>query len=229
MLQGPSGRNVTMVRSILAMVLAVAPWCNAMADRNSLKELPTTELVDLVVGVLPPDGFEHVGWDYLVSNPMLSWQTDGTETMRPGVTRREALARVRVGGIESRVLRRNWEELAWTFTLWSFGNPRFGPERLEIKPGGSNPKDVCFGVNFTGCDFPIERIIVDGKNQLDAHFECTPPGVFASDIVKVYQISTPQKKPSLLVYVSSGGSGGTSASIMIRPLKERNRICNGEP
>lgn len=43
--------------------------------------------------------------------------------------------------------------------------------------------------------------------------------------MKAYSVSVLGKKPNLLVYELSGGSGGELASLQIRALSDRSEVC----
>ena len=107
----------------------------ARADAIDLNSHPVVELSELVAALLPTDGFKTMSWDYMVNDPLISWKTDGTETTGSW-TRREGTARVTVGGKPSEILRQKWETLPWTVTLSTSEDQKFGPKRIEIKPGG---------------------------------------------------------------------------------------------
>src|SRR5271165_4142466 len=138
----------------LGLMLFVSWATTSHAEENiALNNLPVLDLSDLVVAVLPKHGFEHLGWDHMVGQPIISWQTPGITRTETGMAMRVGFARVRVAGVSSKVLRHGWEELPWSVTLSTTENERFGPKLIEIKPGGSDPDNICFGVTFRGCTF----------------------------------------------------------------------------
>jgi uncharacterized protein len=120
----------------------------------------------------------------------------------------------------SRALRRSWEELPWSVTLWSQGNEKFGPTFIEIKPGTQSLP--CFGSTSTGCDFSILDVLKSPR--LHSEQLCIPSDS-PSDDKRVYSVSTEGKKPSLLFYDRSEGSGGASAWLELRPLSDRSKLC----
>src|ERR1019366_6274596 len=117
---------------------------------RSAAHLKPRELADFVADIVPGAGFASFNWAYLSDGGIL-WITEGLNYGQ-SETIREGLARIRVNGRPSTRLRRRREELAWTLSLVSEGNPKFGPEylRLEI---GLPPAGVCFGTLDDGCDF----------------------------------------------------------------------------
>lgn len=206
--------------AILCLALTVA-WTNvARSGGVAVSDLPVVELADLVVAVLPPNGFDNLGWDYMVDDPMISWRTNGTEATQVA-TFRAGSSRVRVAGVSSKVLRRTWEELAWSVTLWTDGNPKFGPKWIEIKPGGDDPNSACFGANFRGCTFGAATALASSK--LKSRLVCSHEQ--GSEVLRAYSVSAAGKKPSLVIYQVSGGSGGTSAWLDIRPLTDQSKVC----
>ena len=203
------------------------------------KNLPRVELADLVALVLPPKGFvnedadvpldgtvlhhmhvSRLGWDYLIHEPAIAWQTQGFEFDKVrNVIFRKGIARVSVGGKTATVVHQAVEELAWTIELATSGNPNFGPQEISIAPGVL-PDDVCFGVTFTGCTFKVQQAIASVKSKLI----CGLPVPRALD--QVYSISTADKDASLLVFHYEGGSGGEQTVLEIRPMSDQNTACD---
>ena len=82
---------------------------------NNLRRV---ELPDLVALVLPPKGFENLGWDYLTNEAAIAWQTQGVvEDTALHEFDRRGVVRVSVSGKTAVVLHQAREELAWTLTL----------------------------------------------------------------------------------------------------------------
>jgi hypothetical protein len=182
------------------------------------KSLPRVELADLVALVLPPKGFQNLGWDYLANARAIAWQTQGVE-FGNDVNYRRGIARVGVGGKMTTVLHQVVEELAWTIELATKGNPSFGPKWIWIAPGVL-PDDLCFGTLFDGCKFDAQQAIASVKSKLI----CGLPVPRAID--QVYSISTADKDASLLVYHYEGGSGGERFEVEIRPMSDQSTACD---
>lgn len=176
------------------------------------------ELADLVALVLPPKGFENLGWDYLANEPAIAWQTQGVETDNDTSYRR-GVVRVSVGGKTATVLHQVREELAWTLTLGTNGNEKYGPRWISIQPGVF-PDDDCFGTLFEGCTFDAQQSVASVKSKII----CELPVPRRLD--KVYSISTANRDASLLVYRYSGGSGGAQDELEIRPMSDQSTACN---
>jgi hypothetical protein len=182
------------------------------------KNLPRVELADLVALVLPSKGFENLGWDYLASESAIAWQTQGVETANDTSYRR-GIVRVNVGGKTATVLHQVREELAWTLTLATNGNEKFGPKSISIQIGAF-PDDLCFGTLFDGCTFDAQQAIASVKSKLVCRFPVV------GDEYQVYSISTANKDASLLVYHVGRGSGGVESDLEIRPLSDQSTACD---
>jgi hypothetical protein len=209
------------MRRLFALIALVGWIHSADAQSVDLNPHPSVELSDVVVDLLPADGFRSMAWDYLVNDPLISWKTDGT--VRTGSwTTREGKIRVTVEGKTSKILRQSWEDLPWTVTLSTSDNPKFGPTRIELKPGGSDPETTCFGDRFRGCKFTEAQIFT--SKVLKVNLVCRSDVV--NTIRRGYSVSAPGKKPSLLVYELDAGSGGESSSLEIRPLSDKGDPCN---
>jgi hypothetical protein len=206
---------------LFVLIVLAAPAGAARAQPIDLNAHPAIELSDLIVDLLPADGFRPMGWDYMVNDPLISWKTDGT-TQAGSWTRREGLVRVTVGGKSSQILRQKWENLPWTVTLSTSDNEKFGPRRIEIKPGGNEADNICFGDRFRGCKFTEAQAL--SAKGLKAAPVCHLDMV--NSTVHGYAVSAPGKKPSLLIYELNAGSGGESSSIEIRPLSDKADACN---
>jgi hypothetical protein len=162
----------------------------------------------------------RLGWDYLIHEPAIAWQTQGFEFDKVrNVIFRKGIARVSVGGKTATVVHQAVEELAWTIELASSGNPNFGPQEISIAPGVL-PDDVCFDTTFTGCTFKVQQAIASVKSKLI----CGLPVPRALD--QVYSISTADKDASLLVFHYEGGSGGEQTVLEIRPMSDQNTACD---
>lgn len=181
--------------------------------------MPIIELSTFLANALPDDGFAAMGWDYLSDSPNITWKTDGVAYGHTAI--RFGVARLRVGGVSSQILRQSWQELPWTITLLSSGNPSHGPREIDIGPGGEGDNS-CFGVGAKGCVFSASQAL--RSTLLKSSLLCRPSS--GADTVGVYSVSTGDKKPSLVVFLTSGGSGGSSSSLSIRPLSDRRHVCN---
>jgi hypothetical protein len=179
--------------------------------------LPVLELADLLAEVLPADGSDKLDWDYMTNNPLISWKSEGIENHGGEATFRTGIVRVAVSGTFSQVLKRKWQDLAWTITLETLEPAKFGPKYITIQPNDGR----CFGADYRGCNFSDTQVLSSPK--LESHLLCVPRD--STDVIKVYSVSTSGGKPSLLVYDQSGGSGGITTSLEIRPLTDQPNVC----
>jgi len=183
-------------------------------------DLPITDIADLVVAAIPTQGFERLGWDDMIDNPMIRWKTEGV-TVTGTAALREGLVRVRVAGKPSTAIRQVREELAWTVTLGTYGPEKFGPKWISIEPGAP-PPDQCFGTLDDGCTFTAAQALA--APTLAKQPICTVSSL-GGDHTEVYSVTVSGKPPSLLVYGYSEGSGGSSSSIEIIPASGKASVC----
>lgn len=187
------------------------------------KNLRRIELADLVALVLPPKGFENLTWDYLTTERAIAWQTQGVAELYGGQQKRMGIVRVSVSGKMATVLHQVREELAWTITLATNGNEKFGPKWITIEPGvpdNGTVVPVCFGALYDGCTFDAQQAIASLKSKLVCRFPVV------GDEYQAYSISTADKDASLLVYHVGRGSGGVESDLEIRPLSDQSTACD---
>jgi hypothetical protein len=110
--------------------------------------------------------------------------------------------------------------LAWTVTLTTGGPSKFGPKWIDIAPGPPGP-DTCFGTLDDGCAFTAEQALASPAIVTQSLCKLTVLG----GSKEVYQISTTGKPPVILVWETSGGSGGSSSSLEIRPVSDLPQAC----
>jgi hypothetical protein len=186
----------------------------------TVKNLRRMQLADLVALALPPKGFENLAWDYLANEPAIAWQTQGVvEDTALHEFDRRGVVRVSVGGKTAVVLHQAREELAWTLTLATNGNEKFGPKWIAIQIGVF-PDNLCFGTLFDGCTFDAQQAIASVKSNLVCRFPVI------GDEYQVYSISVANKDTGLLVYHVGRGSGGEESDLEIRPLSDQTTACD---
>ncbi len=182
-------------------------------------DLPIINIADLVIAAIPAQGFERLGWDDMIDNPVIRWNTVGV-TLTGSAALREGLVRVRVAGKPSTTIRQGREELAWTVTLGTYGPEKFGPKWISIEPGAP-PPDQCFGTLDDGCTFTAAQALA--APTLAKQPICTIPE--GGSHTEVYSVTASGKPPVLFVYGYSEGSGGSSSSIEIRPMSDKADAC----
>ena len=168
-----------------------------------LQGTKSLELGELVLLMMPVSDAEQIGWDYRVDAP-IAWQTNGYAELPGGITYiRQGFARVNIQGAKATVLRQKVTELGWAVTYSTHQPPKFGPHEIDIRPGGDGD-DTCFGTNFTGCDFdePLASLVAAG---IHVKTLCTKQS--GANKISAFLIAHPNRKPSVLVWETSGGSG----------------------
>lgn len=192
------------------------------------KELQGTkplELGELVLLLMPDSGARSVGWDFRADSPIL-WKTAGyQEGQRKGASlyTRNGIVRVHIQGKKSTVLRQRVVELGWGVIYSSTINPNFGPQDITIEPG--LPRERCFGTTYTGCDFeePLSSLSRAGIVATKICSSRRTPG----DFLSVFSLTHPRRRPTVMVWQSSGGSGGSSAWLTLKLNETPNPgICN---
>jgi hypothetical protein len=212
-----------MLKKRSSTILALMTFSSCMACANeapvgsldvwprSAGELSPMPLSDLVFEAIPSEN--GITWDHLLI-PNVSWTTDGIEYTETGMARRSGLARARADQTTTKILRQKWEELAWSLELSTDGNVKWGPTSLSIIPGldGSISEGayICFGEGFQGCAFSIEAL-------RSPKLTLTPVCEIGSgaNVSKVMDATTNDGRKGVVVYQSSGGSGGISNSIEV--------------
>ena len=190
-----------------------------MIDPPEASGLPISHLADLVTTLLPPAGFEQLGWDYLAAQPNIHWLTNGYADRGNGAER-TGLARVRVGRRESTRLLQSLNELAWSITLATDENPRFGPKSIEVDVGYGSDKQ-CFGTLDNGCTFTAADAL--SSKSLTAQRVCELDE--SGGIKQVFDVSAVGKANLLVVVSQNEGSGGASSTLSILPEEQRSSAC----
>jgi hypothetical protein len=178
------------------------------------------ELGELVLFLMPNSGERSVGWDFRADSPIL-WKTAGYETTprKDGTSSytRVGIVRVHVLGKKSTVLRQRVTELGWSVTYSNTSNPNFGPQEIQVEPGGWWAGGPCFGSTYSGCDFeePIGSLSHAGIIAINL---CSKEEIGGR--VSAFVLSHAGRRQTVMVWQTSGGSGGSSAWITLK-LDER--------
>jgi hypothetical protein len=220
----------TVVAYIAAGICALTPIAGAMAQSVQdvypveLQGTRPFELGELVLLLMPDSGVRPVGWDFRAESPIL-WRTVGYETVqRKGASLyiRNGIVRAHIQGKKSTVLRQRVVELGWGVKYSSTINPNFGPQEITIEPGP--PREPCFGSTYTGCDFeePLSSLAQAG---IAATKLCGKRGT--GDIVSAFSLTHAGRRPTVMVWETSGGSGGSSAWLTLKLNETPNPgICD---
>jgi hypothetical protein len=198
--------------SIVCLLVAAGGSAAAAVWPREAAPLKPIELSALISQFLTAP---NLRWEML-QNGSVRWTTNGIETNERRSFRR-GLARVKLNGRSSTILRQNIDELAWSIELSTFDQERFGPTLATINPGTS--QEQCFGTGFTGCYFTAEEAL--GRLGLRQACSVGPAG----NVAKVYERAG--RRSMTVVYRNSTGSGGRSASIEL-DLREPSTICAEE-
>lgn len=149
--------------------------------------------------------------------PQVRWLTDGIAHTETGMAMRTGIARIRIPGRPTRVLRQSWEELAWTVELSTTGNVNFGAEEIHISPGLSGSilrgNYICFGQGFDGCEFPLAAI----QSPRISYAQVCELGSGGAT-THVMRATTSDGRRGTVVHLTSGGSGGVASSIEISSM-----------
>jgi hypothetical protein len=139
----------------------------------------------------------------------------------------EGLLRINVLGKRSHILLKKRHELAWTVTYSSDGNPAFGVESIEIKPGitevsRGTPVAPCFGSLADGCDFdPAESF---QKAGISARLVCKEHPIIGLTHVG-YEVSHPGKRTTLIRVDHNEGSAGRTSTVYLLFAVPREKLC----
>lgn len=184
----------------------------AHAAGPGISPTPAIDLSELLVEVLPKNGLEGTNPRYLRHNRKLH---------RHG---HEWWVRATAAGVIPMRIYPDRKELEWSIGL---NPPDFGASaKISIQPGSYQKSpdghyQYCWASNFTGCTFPVAAALSSPK--LNSRLIC--PNHEGAELKYVYEVSAKGKKPSLLVYYESVGSGGSSNWLEIHSLSEQERLC----
>jgi hypothetical protein len=178
---------------------------------RGMQKVPTITLNELIYQSIPRDG--RIDWDAL-QIPSVQWISSGVEENSAGHSVRYGLVRVRTGGPMAKVLRRSWEELSWSVTIWKYRDTALaeGASEISIQPG-IEFQDYgmgCFGLLFQGCDFP-SNALKGPKHSLA--LVCSLGGEDNGE--DVFRATTADGRVGTVVWQKNSGSGGYSTSLKV--------------
>ena len=191
---------------------------------QALRNAKSLELGELVLLLMPGSGEPSVGWDFRADSP-IKWQTTAAykEVPESGYASRTGWVRVNVQGRKATILREREFELGWMVEYSNqssgppsshpqFLPPKFGVKNIEIKPGGWGDL-TCFGTGFDGCDFeePFASLV-----QAGIHVETICSTRMPDGHTSAFLLTHPGRRPTVMTWTRSGGSGGVSSSITLK-------------
>jgi len=177
-------------------------------------ELTGTKSVALgrmIQSLMPNSTDTTTSWDR-EANAAIRWEPGRYRTVLAydhGPTYfRTGIVRINNQGNVARVLTPKRAELGWVVTYRSKSEPSKGVERISIEPGTRDER--CFGVRYDGCNTaaPIQSLRSSGVTAKMLCRERDGP-----DEVIAYMLHSTGKRPTLMAWWTSGGSGGSSSHI----------------
>lgn len=188
-----------------------------------LKGAKVFEIGELVLLLMPDKSETTIGWDYRDQSE-IHWTTVGYNERNPNTNYteyyRDGMTRIRVQGKAATVLKEHTNELGWTISYINTLNPKFGPEKIVITPG--TPNETCFGSLYNGCEFaPYKSMLAAG---ITVEKTCDTEPMQAHHVG--YRLSYPGKRTIFMLWMTSGGSGGSSSDLTLMPLAQSSdNLC----
>ena len=157
---------------------------------------------------------EHVGsWDRK-AHPAIRWELKRYRKVlgpnQEAVYVRDGIVRIINQGHVASVLKPKRAELGWTVRYSTDEDPSKGFKKISLNAGFHG--NECFGSRYEGCDMemPLRSL---HRNGVAAKMLCHESD--GPDEVQAYVITALGRKPALMAWWTSGGSGGTSSQIDI--------------
>ena len=222
-----SGLPMNVAKHLSGLCLALAGLLfNSTAHCESVipAELVGTKSVALgrmIQSLLPNSTDTSIVWDRQ-ANAEIRWDSTGYKTkLTPHhgtIYLRTGIVRINNQGTVARVLTPKRAELGWVVTYYSKSDPSKGVERISITPG--TREESCFGRRFDGCDTaaPIQSL---RSNGVTAKMLCRERD--GPDEVIAYMLDSTGKRPTLMAWWTSGGSGGSNSHIDLELNKLADR------
>ncbi len=215
------------IAKFASAVILVFTWVVVSAKGHSGPVFPA-ELVGtksvalgrMIQSLMPNSTDTSVGWDRQ-ANSEIHWDSTGYKTElttdHGTIYFRTGVVRINNQGNVARVLTPKRAELGWVVTYYSKSDPSKGVERISIAPGTRD--DECFGPRYDGCDTaaPIQSLRSSGVTAKMLCQERDGP-----EEVIAYMLHSTGKRPTLMAWWTSGGTGGSNSHIDL----ELNRLAN---
>jgi hypothetical protein len=171
-----------------------------------------------------PNKNEPVNWDFRSDAPVI-WLTEGyTETGSyekfTEKAFRKGSMRINVDGVQSTILRKTKEELAWRIRYSTDNEARFGVESitLSIDGGVNDDRESCFGNLYGNCVFNPEK----SMSKVGIKFKKVCETKTSSYVG--YELTHGDKK-TLARLVNNSGSGGEESWFEIYFSKKAQDLC----
>jgi len=199
-----------------------SPLVRGTTNNETLNNYRSFELGEAILLLMPDKNTETelMNWDYRSEAPIV-WMTDGYKTELNGYGR-DGLIRVNVQGVESRILRKKKEELAWTVRYFTSNNPKFGFESIQLYPGDSDGQ--CFGHLYDNCNFELQQSLKD----VNITMKKICRSKFYGDKLVGYEFTQQNKRNVFAELSYAEGSGGSSTMLEIFFSKKEKDLCKDD-
>ena len=201
--------------STVVLVLTGLIGCVSARSQSVIPpELVGTKSVPLgrMIQSLMPNSTDTVtSWDRQ-ADAAIQWESGAYRTVvttdHGTIYLRTGIVRINNQGYVAKVLIPKRAELGWVVNYYSKSDPSKGVERISIAPG--TREEVCFGPRFDGCDTvaPLQSLRRSGVTAKMLCRERDGP-----DEVIAYMLHSTGKRPTLMAWWTSGGSGGSNSHI----------------
>ena len=168
---------------------------------------------------MPDVGLKHIDWAYLNKSDAIQWLDDTYKSNPDGTLNfRTGLMRINVDGTKSTILKKTVKELAWSVVYQGPGNPNFGVQEIDLKPGIDDGDANCFGSTTENCTFNPINSMAQAGIRVDVLCKSTE--------VTGLELSAAGKKTIKARMITSGGSGGSSSWIELYVNGNPSQLCN---
>ena len=194
-----------------------------------IQRYPVLTLGKAVLLFMPNSKPGTLAWDHLAEpadRPPVVWLDDPFVTLesdwREGErTVRRGVARIWMSGQPSTELRTTKRELWWGVQLESPGEAREGIDAVRLWPGFPERGSCWSGITHQGCvTDPVKDLRAAGVQvrQICQRMDTTP-------WTKVYVLSHPGKRDTVLVEELDAGSSGASGSLTLALGAQADDLC----
>lgn len=206
---------------ILLQLLAFFLAPTVLAENNDVfpktaAKLKPIELGTLILLLMPNQNEQQVEWDVESENPSLGWVTAGVKKIqKSSLLEREALARIRINGTLSHILRERKKEAAWIVNMKSEMPLRFGPDEISIY------RYEC----SSWCEFisPIDSLRLAGITATEV---CKVHNLGEDKVV--WRLSHPAKRMTILTSETYGGNAVQEARLHLIFRPDSDNLCVGD-